>query len=126
MKELEVPPETLEKLNKHDQEYVDMINKYPKLLTPKFSKDPPVHGVYHRVDTADHPPCRAKRRPLIANKDKAEAGRRVWMKMAEDGEDEQFEEIEKRAGHVEDEDFEEDTQEEVFDQPLKDLDMVDY
>ena len=48
------------------------------------------------------------------------------MKMAEDGEDGQFEEIEKRAGDVEDEDFEEDTQEEVFDQPLNDLDMVDY
>ena len=46
--------------------------------------------------------------------------------MAEDGEDGQFEEIEKRTGDVEDEDFEEDTQEEVFDQPLKDLDMVDY
>ena len=48
------------------------------------------------------------------------------MKIAEDGEDRQFEEIEKRAGDVEDEDFEEDTQGEVFDQPLKDLDMVDY
>ena len=48
------------------------------------------------------------------------------MKMARDGEDEQFEEIEKRAGDVEDEDFEEDTQEEVFDQPLNDLGMVYY
>ena len=48
------------------------------------------------------------------------------MKMAEEDEDEQFEEIEKRAGDVEDEDFEEDTQEEVFDQSLKDFDMVDY
>ena len=48
------------------------------------------------------------------------------MKMAEEDEDGEFEEIEKRAGDVEDEDFEEDTQEEVFDQPLNDLDMVDY
>ena len=48
------------------------------------------------------------------------------LKMAEEDEDGQFEEIDKRAGDVEDEDFEEDTQEEVFDQPLKDLDMVDY
>ena len=48
------------------------------------------------------------------------------MKMAEDGEDEQFEEIEKRAGDVEDEDFEEDTQEEVFGQPLNDLGMIAY
>ena len=36
------------------------------------------------------------------------------MKMAEDGEDEQFEEIEKKAGDDEDEDFEEDTLEEVL------------
>ena len=45
--------------------------------------------------------------------------------MGEGDEDGQFREIEKRAVDVEDEDFEEDSQEEVFDKPLKDLDMVD-
>ena len=46
--------------------------------------------------------------------------------MAAEDEDEQIEEIEKRAGDVEDEDFEEDTLEEVFDQPLQYLDLDDY
>ena len=48
------------------------------------------------------------------------------MKMAEEDEDERIEEIEKRAGDVEDEDFEEDTLEEVFDQPLHYFDLDDY
>ena len=48
------------------------------------------------------------------------------MNMAAEDEDEQIEEIEKRAGDVEDEDFEEDTLEEVFDQPLHYLDLDDY
>ena len=48
------------------------------------------------------------------------------MNMAAEDEDEQIEEIEKRAGDVEDEDFEEDTLEEVFDQPLHYFDLDDY
>ena len=61
-----------------------MIKNFPQLLEPTFNKRPPVHGVYHRIDTADHPPSRAKRRPLIADATKAAEGKRIWKQM-EDG-----------------------------------------
>ena len=62
-----------------------MIKRHPQLLKPTFDKKPPVHGVYHRIDTADHLPSRAKRRPLIADAAKAAEGRRIWKQMEEDG-----------------------------------------
>ena len=64
-------PENLKKkedaLAIHDLEYQKMIKKHPQLLNPSFSKAKPVHNVYHRIDTADHSPCKAKRRPILAN-----------------------------------------------------------
>ena len=62
-----------------------MIKKHPQLLNPSFSKSKPVHNVYHRIDTADHSPCKAKRRPILANSAKAEMGKKAWDKMIEDG-----------------------------------------
>ena len=69
----------------HDEKYIKMVKKYPQLLKTTYSKEEPVHGVYHKIHTSDHPPCRAKRRPLPADSAKSEAGRKVWEKMIEDG-----------------------------------------
>ena len=72
-------------MEQHETEYIEMIKRHPQLLKPTFDKKPPVHGVYHRIDTADHLPSRAKRRPLIADAAKAAEGRRIWKQMEEDG-----------------------------------------
>ena len=71
-------------MEQHETEYIEMIKRHPQLLKPTFDKKPPVHGVYHRIDTADHPPSRAKRRPLIADAAKAAEGRWIWKQMEED------------------------------------------
>ena len=69
----------------HDPEYQRMIQKRPQLLDPSFKKKEPIHKVYHRIDTADHSPCKAKRRPILANSAKAEKGKKVWDQMIKDG-----------------------------------------
>ena len=74
-----------QKLRQHPEEYVKLIKSHPKLLNPTFSKGPPIHNVYHKIETGNHPPCRTKRRPLIANAEKAEKGRKAWQKMERDG-----------------------------------------
>ena len=74
-----------EALKLHDPEYVELIKAHPQLLNPSFQKGEPVHGVWHRIETADHPPCKAKRRPIIANAEKAAKGKEAWDKMIEDG-----------------------------------------
>ena len=93
MKELENKKEventkklsSAEALKIHDQKYIEMIKAHPALLdTSSFKASKPVHGVWHRIDTGDHPPCKAKRRPIIANAEKAEKGRKVWEQMAAD------------------------------------------
>ena len=65
-------------LKLHDPEYQEMILRYPKLLDPTFKKGKPIHKVWHRIDTADHPPCKSKRRPILQNSEKAEKGRLAW------------------------------------------------
>ena len=64
-----VPDVSIEQaLGKHDPEYVALIKSHPELLNPNFQKGKPVHNVWHRIDTADHAPCKAKRRPVLADK----------------------------------------------------------
>ena len=55
-----------EQLALHSQEYADLIRSYPQLLNPSFKKGEPDHGVYHRIETGSHPPCRTKRRPITS------------------------------------------------------------
>lgn len=74
-----------EHLKLHSEEYANLIRKYPQLMNPNFVKGEPVHGVWHRIETGDHPPSRAKRWPIIADSEKAEKGRKAWMKMEKDG-----------------------------------------
>merc|ERR1711989_141989 len=62
-----------------------MIKRHPELLEPSFQRGKPAHGVWHRIDTADHPPTTAKRRPIIADSEKARKGKEAWDKMLEDG-----------------------------------------
>ena len=54
-------------------------------MNPSFQKGKPVHGVWHTIDTADHPPSKAKRRPVLANSEKDKMGNKVWDKMLKDG-----------------------------------------
>ena len=74
-----------EQLSTHDPKYQALIKKYPQLLNPDFVKGEPVHGVYHRIDTGSHAPCKAKRRPIIMNSAKAAAGKAAWEQMERDG-----------------------------------------
>ena len=75
-----------EQLKMHDNHYVEMIKAHPQLLSPSFTKGEPSHGVFHRIDTPPgHPPCRAKRRPIIKDSAKAAAGKAAWEQMERDG-----------------------------------------
>ena len=73
-----------EQLSLHSPEYVELIKARPQLLHPTFTKNPS-HGIFHKIETSDHTPCKAKRRPMIADAKKAAEGRRVWEKMLKDG-----------------------------------------
>ena len=73
-----------EQLQKHDPEYIKMIKSRPQLLKPTFTKNPS-HGIFHKIETADNTPVKAKRRPMIADSKKAAEGRRVWEQMLKDG-----------------------------------------
>ena len=72
-------------LKQHDQEYVQLIKEFPQLLNQSFVKGEPAHGVYHKIETGDHPPCKAKRRPIINNSARAAAGKKAWDQMIKDG-----------------------------------------
>ena len=69
----------------HSPEYRDLVMSHPALLSPSFQKGTPIHSVYHRIDTAEYPPAKAKRRPIIADSEKARKGKEAWDKMEEDG-----------------------------------------
>ena len=71
-------------LKVHSKEYQDLLKSFPKLLNPSFKKGEPVHGVYHKIETQG-PPVTTKRRPIIANKAKNDAGKEAWEKMERDG-----------------------------------------
>ena len=66
-------------------EFQQILSKYPGLLQETFTPGEPKHGLYHKIETNNHDPCRAKRRPVIANKVKAEKGKKVLEQMFKDG-----------------------------------------
>ena len=76
-------PEELLKL--HQEEYVKLIKKYPQLLNPDFKKGEPTHGVWHKIETGTHLPCKTKRRPIVMDSAKAAAGKAAWEQMEKDG-----------------------------------------
>ena len=91
MKELGKSPELSKNIKSedalkiHDVQYQNMIKTHPQLLAPSFKGGTPTHGVYHRIDTADHAPCKAKRRPIPMDSEKAKKGKEVWDQMEKDG-----------------------------------------
>ena len=72
-------------LKLHEEEYASMVKAHPELLKTSFQKGRPAHNVWHKIETADHPPCKAKRRPVLANREKDKMGRETWEKMLADG-----------------------------------------
>ena len=74
-----------ELLKLHAEDYVKMIKTYPQLLSPTFNKGEPTHGVYHRIETGSHAPCKTKRRPIVMDSAKAAAGKAAWEQMEKDG-----------------------------------------
>ena len=76
---------TEQALSQHSPEYRKMIETYPELLEPTFKKGKPAHGVYHRIETGDQPPAKSKRRPIIADSEKAKKGKEIWDQMLKDG-----------------------------------------
>ena len=74
-----------EQLSVHDPYYIELIKKYPQLLNPNFVKGQPVHGVWHKIETGNHPPFKGKRRPIIADSITAEKGKKAWDQMIQDG-----------------------------------------
>ena len=80
------PKKSLEEQKKlHSEEYIKMVETHPELLHPSFKKGTPSHGVWHKIETGDHTPCKTKRRPIIMDSAKAQAGKRAWEQMIEDG-----------------------------------------
>ena len=74
-----------EALKLHEPKYAAMVKSHPELLEPSFQKGNPTHGVWHKMHTADHAPCKSKRRPIIADSIKAQKGKEAWEKMLADG-----------------------------------------
>ena len=62
-----------------------MIRTYPQLMEPSFIKGKLAQRGWHRIDIADHPPAKSKRRPIIANSAKAAMGKEKWDQMEQDG-----------------------------------------
>ena len=86
LSEPEIKKKSIEdQLSMHDEKYVRLMRKYPQLLNPSFKKGEPAHGVWHKIETGSHQPCKSKRRPIIANSAKAAAGKAAWEQMARDG-----------------------------------------
>ena len=71
-------------LDKHHPEYVKMIRTYPQLMEPSFIKGKLAQRGWHRIDIADHPPAKSKRRPLIANSAKADMDKKKWDQTEQD------------------------------------------
>ena len=44
-----------EQLKLHSEEYVKLIRERPQLIKPTFTKNPS-HGIFHKIETADHTP----------------------------------------------------------------------
>lgn len=63
--------------------YQQLINKYPEILTPDFTKVK--HNVVHAIDTSDNTPIRTKVRPLLPGSPKAVAGKAAWDQMIQYG-----------------------------------------
>ena len=74
--------ENLKALQDVDPKFKNLIQKYPEILKTKFKKEPA--DIYHRIET-DGPAFKSKVRPLLANSEKFEEGRKIWKEMEKVG-----------------------------------------
>ena len=72
------------KIQKQLPEIQRLLEKYPGLLSETFDPNPK-HGLFHKIETGNNTPCRAKRRPETTNRTKNELGKKAWNKMLKDG-----------------------------------------
>ena len=60
--------------------YETLLARFPNIDKPNF-KATPAHGVVHHINTADHPPCKAKVRKLLPGSQKEVMGKKKWLEM---------------------------------------------
>ena len=74
--------ENLKALQAVKPEYKALIEQYPEILKTKFKKEPA--NIYHRIET-EGPSFKSKVRPLLANSEKYEEGKKIWKEMEKVG-----------------------------------------
>ena len=75
--------ENLKALSKLQGPYKELIGKYPEILKITF-KNKPAEGIYHRIET-EGAPFKSKVRPLLADSEKSEMGKKIWQEMEDMG-----------------------------------------
>ena len=75
--------QNLEALQKLDPKYKNLVSQFPNILKSTFKKEP-VKGIYHRIET-EGPPFKSKVRPLLADSEKSEEGKKIWDEMVQLG-----------------------------------------
>ena len=68
-----------------DGVYKDLLKKFPGILKLSFDLEKSKSGVIHRIDTQDHPPCRAKRRPMMPGSEKEKEAKKAWDELVQLG-----------------------------------------
>ena len=63
-----------------DGPYKAILADFPDVLKVNFTNKPK-HGVTHHIDTADHPPCKARLRPLMHGSPREVAGKKAWLEL---------------------------------------------
>ena len=61
------------------EKYEALLQEFPSLLKMDFSAKVNGEKVYHYIDTKDHPPCKAKLRPLMRGSPKEVKGKESWQ-----------------------------------------------
>ena len=75
--------ENLKLLEKLPEKYKKLIQEFPAILKNSFRQNP-AEGIFHSIET-EGPAFKSKVRPLLANSEKFEAGRKIWKEMEELG-----------------------------------------
>ena len=65
--------------------YKELIERFPDLLKPNFKTENPKNKISHRIRTGDHPPCRAKPRPMLPGSPKAVEGKKAFQQLIDLG-----------------------------------------
>ena len=60
-----------------ESEFKDLIKKYPDILKLNFDTEDPKNGIIHKIDTANHPPCKSRVRKLLPGSQKEIEGEKA-------------------------------------------------